>query len=160
MTLLQAWAVICTIALLSLATDAFWPVRAQDKASRNPKPAAAAPASTPPPAKTITLTRIEQLTLDSAQKDAIIAQQQAQGLRLQLQAIQAQMQQSDAAVGATLKALHDRADEIKKEHGWDDKVVFNQAFDATHPAFTESTQPVAPAPSAPPPAADANKPKP
>lgn len=154
----KLWAVVSmTSALLWLVVT----VRAQDKSPRTPAKSPAATTPTPAAPRTFTLTRLEQLTLDSAQKDAIIAQQQSAGLRLQLQAIQAQMQQADAAVGNSLKALHDRADEIKKEHGWDDKVIFNQAFDAQHPAFTESTpppaaQPATPAPAAAPPA-DANK---
>jgi hypothetical protein len=167
MTLRTRWAAL-SAALLCLAVTA----SAQDKSPKStPAPAQQhpRPADATAPNGGLILTEVERLTIESAQKDVIIQQQQAQTLRIQAQAIQSQSQTTDAAFGAALKALNDKAADIKKAHAWGDDVTFNQNFGTPGPtgqplpAFTRGQPQPTPQPptqptAATPPPAD-GKPK-
>lgn len=137
---MSRWIVPILILVLTLGIIA----SAQDKApAAKPAPVASTPVTVDK--DLVPLSDLERLTLENAQKDAIIQQQQSAGLRLQLQTIQAQIQQADAAMGAAIKTLNDKAAEVKKSHNWGDDVTFNQAFDKDHPAFTRAPKPATPA---------------
>ena len=129
---------------------------AQDKAPAAPAAQSSASKASSATHDVSELSDVERLQLENAQKDAIIQQQQAQALHMQIQALQAQEPIVNQNYAAALKALDDKAAEIKKHYNWGDDVVFNREFDKDHPVFTQKPVAQPPVPAVP---ADAKKPK-
>jgi hypothetical protein len=78
-------------------------------------------------------TEVQTLKLKVAQKDAIIAQQQSQSLHQQAQV-------ADEAARKTLADLQKLAEDVKKEQGWANDVV----FDPNQLTFTRTDKPLKP----------------
>lgn len=81
-------------------------------------------------------TEVEQLTLQNLQKDAIIAQQQLNMLQAQVSGAQERSQ-------SALKAYQEKAEAIKKAHGWGSDVT----FDPQTVTFTKAKVAAKPEPS-------------